>query len=260
MDRDALLITSAFRLGLFFKNMRRSTRWVLLLAFLICGAILTVHAENVTVMGSVSVMRDSKQTGKVSAANAVIWLKSTLPVNRRADSPRPRFKILQQHKRFEPHVIVVPAGSVIDFPNLDPFFHNVFSMFDGKRFDLGLYEAGTSHAVTFDTPGVCYIFCNIHPEMSAAVVVVDSPYYAISNQAGEFSIRNFPTGAYLLNVWHERGKPTPSESFPRLVTITAGNPSLDVIRLIDAGEILANHKNKYGRDYDSDKSQSPIYK
>src|SRR6266566_5842099 len=87
----------------------------------------------------------------------------------------------------------------------------------GKRFDLGLYEAGTSHAVTFDAPGICYIFCNIHPEMSAVVVVTGSPYYAISDPAGKFSIPNVPPGIYSLSVWHERGKPENPDDYRRQI-------------------------------------------
>jgi plastocyanin len=232
--------------------MTRLDRFFVSVLLLFCGTILFSRPETVTVTGSVSV-------GKAVAANAVIWLKPAGSAARHtADIPssRPRFKILQHHKRFDPHVLAVPVGSIIDFPNLDPFFHNVFSMFDGKRFDLGLYEAGTSHAVTFDSPGVCYIFCNIHPEMSAAVVVVDSPYYATSNETGHFAIPNVPPGAYLFYIWHERGKP--EGSVPRQVTITSENPSVGAIPLVDAGELLGNHKNKYGRDYE--KSGDAIYK
>ena len=162
----------------------------------------------------------------------MIWLKPETTGNALRDesaAAHPRFKIVQQHKRFEPHVLAVPAGSVVDFPNLDPFFHNVFSMFDARRFDLGLYEAGASHSVTFDRPGVCYIFCNIHPEMSAVVVVTDSPYYAISDKAGKFSIANVPPGRYLMTVWHERGKPELTSDFPREVTISQENASLPAI-------------------------------
>jgi plastocyanin len=232
---------------------------------LVC-AVFFVLAENiqaqqtVTVTGIVSVVRETAGAGKLDSNNAVVWLKAG-SLNRNSvdrSSPRLHFRILQQHKHFDPHVLAVPVGSVIDFPNLDPFFHNVFSMFNGKRFDLGLYEAGGSHSVTFDAPGICYIFCNIHPEMSAAVVVIDSPYFATSNRAGQFSIPNVAPGNYLLNVWHERGKTESARDFPRPVTISAENASLGVIRLVDAGELLANHKNKYGRDYEI--PANPIYK
>ena len=78
----------------------------------------------------------------------------------------------QKNKAFEPHLLVVTIGSNVEFPNDDPWFHNVFSLFNGKRFDLGLYEAGTTRTVHFEREGVSYIFCNIHPEMSAVVVVL----------------------------------------------------------------------------------------
>jgi plastocyanin len=217
----------------------------------------------VTVTGTVSIVAGSAaKSGKLDSSNAVVWLKPVAgsAARRTSSSPRPHFKILQQHKKFEPHISAIPVGSIVDFPNLDPFFHNVFSMFDGKRFDLGLYEAGASHAVTFDSPGIVYIFCNIHPEMSGAIVVVDSPYFTVSNQAGAFSIPNVPAGAYLLSVWHERGKPENPNEYPREVTVSIDKTSLAQIRLVDAGELLANHKNKYGHDYDHEKSPGPVYK
>jgi len=167
-----------------------------------------------------------------------------------------RFKMVQHHKRFDPHVLAMPVGSVVDFPNLDPFFHNVFSMFDGKRFDLGLYEAGASHSATFDRPGISYIFCNIHPEMSAVVIAVDSLYYAVSNKAGQFSILNVPAGRYAISVWHERGK---LEGPGSEAMISSQNTSLPPIRLVDSGQLVAPHKNKYGKDYDSPVA-SPAYK
>ena len=107
----------------------------------------------------------------------------------------------QKNKAFEPHLLVVTKGSSVDFPNQDPWFHNVFSLFNGKKFDLGLYEAGTSRTVHFDREGVSYIFCNIHPEMSAVVVVVSSPYYAVVGRNGDFSIAGTPPGKYTLHVW-----------------------------------------------------------
>jgi plastocyanin len=244
--------------------MRELKHWIIPMLALISGTAFSLRAQQqVTVTGVVSVVRAGTSSSKLDNSNAVIWLRTAASANRRGSdwnsSPRPRYKILQQHKRFDPHVLVVPVGSVIDFPNLDPFFHNVFSMFNGKRFDLGLYEAGTSHSVTLDAPGICYIFCNIHPEMSAAVVVVDSPYYAITNRTGQFSIPNVTPGNYLLNVWHERGKSESPRDYPRAVSISTENPSLGMIRLVDAGELLSSHKDKYGQDYNAPPA-NPIYK
>ena len=236
---------------------------------LLWGAIIPLQAQTVTVTGAVSLVRgNAASKSKIDNSLAVISLNpASGPANQRiagrTSSPRSRFKILQQHKHFEPHVLAIPVGSVVDFPNLDPFFHNVFSLFEGKRFDLGLYEAGTSHAVTFDAPGICYIFCNIHPEMSAVVVVTGSPYYAISDPAGKFSILNVPPGIYSLSVWHERGKPENPDDYRRQIVISSENAFLPPIRLIDAGELLVPHKNKYGRDYDQHQpgvSAGPIYR
>src|SRR5256885_8877747 len=110
-----------------------------------------------------------------------------------------RARLAQHNKSFEPHVVVVPVGSVVAFPNRDPWFHNVFSLFEGKRFDLGLYEAGTSRAVHFDRPGISYIFCNIHPQMSAVVVTLNTPYWTFSDRNGHVTIANVPVGRYALH-------------------------------------------------------------
>ena len=213
-----------------------------------------------SVKGVVSVVRKTK--GAADNGEVAIWLTRVLePGQARSENPTPRarLKIVQQNKRFEPRVLVVPVGSVVDFPNLDPFFHNVFSMFDGKRFDLGLYEAGTSRGVPFTRPGVCYIFCNIHPEMSAVVVVVDTQYFAITNRAGEFTVPNVPPGRYVLSVWHERHKPERPKDFPRDLTISEASTSIGVIRLIESDEVIVPHRNKYGHDYNPP-LPSPIYK
>ena len=238
-----------------------STLFKSIISTIVAGvaAVSFSEPEDVTVTGSVTIARNTgKVVGTIDSSNAVVWLKTVSDTNRPAAAAHPHFKIIQEHKKFTPHILAVPAGSVVDFPNLDPFFHNVFSMFDGKRFDLGLYEAGASHHVTFDTAGIVYIFCNIHPEMSAAVVVIDTPYYAITNKTGQFSIRNLPPGRYLINVWHERGKPEKADEYPRSIAISPETASLPAIRLVDAGELLANHKNKYGKDYDHD--SPPAYK
>jgi plastocyanin len=220
----------------------------------------TSPGEFTAVSGVVSVAR---KAGAADNGEVVIWLKAVAaPGQRSSDRPLPRagLKIIQQNKRFEPHVLVVPVGSLVEFPNLDPFFHNVFSMFDGKRFDLGLYEAGTSRTVPFTTPGVCYIFCNIHPEMSAVVVVVDTPYYAMSNPAGQVTVPNVPPGRYLLSVWHQRYKPERPQEFPRDLIVSGTPPPVGVIRLVESDEVIVPHKNKYGHDYNPPRPASPIYR
>ncbi len=167
-------------------------------------------------------------------------------------------RLAQKGKMFEPHLLVVRAGSVVQFPNLDPFFHNVFSLFEGKRFDLGLYEAGSSRSVRFDRPGISYIFCNIHPQMSAVVVALDTPYYAISDRRGGVRIPNVPAGRYVLQVWHEGTSPKALNELRREVVVTGAETPLGSMRIVE-DQISVAHKNLYGRDYDSPTPASPAY-
>ena len=192
------------------------------------------------------------------SGNAVLWLS---PVVGQADfvpSAAQHPRLVQHNKSFEPHVLVVPVGAVVEFPNRDPFFHNVFSLFEGKRFDLGLYEAGSTREVHFDKAGISYIFCNIHAEMSAVVIALDTPYYGISNPRGEVIISNVPPGRYNLHVWYEASLPDKLKELTREVSISENSSTLGVIHLPQS-EMLG-HKNKYGRDYDRPvPAESPGY-
>ena len=168
-------------------------------------------------------------------------------------------RLVQKHKSFEPHILVVPAGSMVEFPNHDPFFHNVFSLFEGKRFDLGLYEAGTTRMVRFDRPGISYIFCNIHPEMSAVIITIATPLYAISNVDGQLSLAGVPYGRYTLHVWSEGMGPENAQPLTREITITENASSLGVLRVPEATGQRMAHKNKYGRDYDEPTPNNSAY-
>ena len=146
---------------------------------------------------------------------------------------------------------MVQAGTAVQFPNLDPFFHNVFSLFNGKRFDLGLYEAGTSKTVHFDRVGVSFLFCNIHEGMNAVVVAVPTPYFGLSDHSGRVNIPNVPDGRYQLQVWFERSSPEELKNLARVVTISSApsSRSLETIRVVDDPNFTLAHKNKYGEDY-----------
>jgi len=222
-----------------------------------------VYAQVATVRGRVEV------EGTVKAPHAVlpgtvIWLT---PVPGGASDPTltgpsasANLRLVQKNKSFEPHILVVPTGSSVEFPNHDPFFHNVFSLFEGKRFDLGLYEAGTTRVVRFDRPGISYIFCNIHPEMSAVVITLATPLYAISTRDGQLSLANVPYGRYMLHIWSEGMGPESKEGAEREITIAEGSTALGVIRVPSiSGQSLA-HKNKYGREYDAPTPDNSIYK
>ena len=213
-----------------------------------------------TVTARVEFQKSVELKNSTNASNVVMWLT---PLNASTAtianaSPRPRPRLVQRNKHFEPHVIVVPVGSSVEFPNRDPFFHNVFSLFEGKRFDLGLYEAGTTRDVHFDRPGISYIFCNIHPEMSAVIIAVETPYYAISNPRGEVEIRNVIPGRYLLRVWSEAMLPDNLTNQTREVTISENTSWLGTIRLTQI-PVTRAHKNKYGQDYEPPSPSSPAY-
>jgi hypothetical protein len=214
-------------------------------------------SEPAPVTGDVAIVEQEKQngpkqTGSVAGASGVVvWLISLDgadgPVLPTPPAHPPR--IIQRNKTFEPHVLAVPVGTEVEFPNEDPFFHNIFSLFDGKRFDLGLYEAGSTRGVRFDRAGVSFLFCNIHPEMSAVVVAVDTPYFGLSNRAGHWMIRNVPNGRYEMHVWYERGLPEDLKRLTRIVVITDSGRSIGRIRIAENPNFTLAHKNKYGQDY-----------
>jgi plastocyanin len=196
------------------------------------------------------------------ASGAVVWLSPADDAARRAAAaqpPRPSPKLAQRNKAFEPHLVVVQAGTTIQFPNDDPFFHNVFSLFDGKRFDLGLYEAGTTKSLRFDRVGISYLFCNIHPEMSAVVVAVDTPFYAVSDRAGQVAIAGVPDGHYQMQVWYERGVQEDLKALARAVTVSDSTRNLGTIEVTANPDFTLAHKNKYGQDYVPPPSGNPAY-
>ncbi|HEV3040527.1 MAG TPA: hypothetical protein VHA33_22380 [Candidatus Angelobacter sp.] len=206
-------------------------------------------AQTVTVTGSVEVTKSASQKTAPGSADVAVWLA---PVGEAPVShPKRKFTLVQKNKTFEPHMLVVPAGSEVDFPNKDPFFHNVFSLFDGKRFDLGLYEAGTSKSLRFDRPGISFLFCNIHPEMSAVVIALETPYYGVSNRAGRVSISDVPPGKYVLHVWREGSSPEALKALSRQVVVSSDSSSLGKLAVPDNATLPIAHKNKYGRDYEN---------
>src|SRR5712691_12524908 len=165
--------------------------WLLRTCF---SVALAAQAVAATVGGAVQLVdsRDQNVRNKGDYSGVVVWLE-------RVGAPPPEsvprtVKIVQKQKRFVPHLAAVPVGSTVDFPNLDPIFHNAFSNFAGQPFDVGLYPPGTSQKVRFTREGVVRVFCNIHPTMSAVIVVAPTPYIAISKKDGSYSIEGVEPG------------------------------------------------------------------
>lgn len=193
-------------------------------------------------------------------SNTVVWLdRLSDPSEVQTPRSQRRLQLGQKNKSFSPHLLVVQVGEPVEFPNSDPFFHNVFSLFEGKRFDLGLYEAGSSRTVVFDRPGISYIFCNIHAEMSAVVVAIRTPYYGISDRKGTITIPNLVPGRYELHVWNERALPEDLSGLTRTLEISESAHRLGVLLIPEQRSALLGHKNKYGQEYENPTPNLPVY-
>jgi plastocyanin len=115
--------------------------------------------------------------------------------------------VIQKDATFWPHVLPVVVGTTVEWPNHDDIYHNVFSMSDAKPFDLGFYRTNEVKRVTFDKPGRVDIFCSIHTKMSCIVLVLENPYFAVTDKNGNYKISNLPAGTYRVKAWHERLPP-----------------------------------------------------
>lgn len=216
-------------------------------------------AETGTVSGRIQ-LRDEKTHKLVAdASDAVVWLVpvGTSPTAR-PDTARNTYKMVQRDKHFYPHLLVVPLGSVVMFPNLDPWFHNVFSVYQGKRFDLGLYESGSEKAVTFNRLGASYIFCNIHPQMMAVVLTVNTSFYTTSDRAGQWSIQHVPPGRYGLHVWYQDATQNVLRALERDIEVGNGATTVTVPPVSVAPNEWMQHRNLYGHQYDSEQL-APVY-
>lgn len=239
---------------------RSIQRWILVLA----GAVLLAQAGVTQADGQITaevtlVQADHSSRPFTDKARVVVWLSSIdNPMSPVSGKNNHRYQMVQQNKHFDPTLLVVPVGTVVDFPNNDPWFHNVFSLYQGKRFDLGLYEAGSVHSVRFDKPGASYIFCNIHPQMSAVVLAIDSEYHGTSDAAGRVSLGDVPPGRYRLRVWYQGSSQKVMDALQREVTVSAGKQDLGTLRVLANAPSQVAHKNKYGQDYDREDT-NPSY-
>jgi plastocyanin len=207
---------------------------------------------------------NSKVIGRVELPNSgnamrkpsvVVWLNPVEPSALASSAPG-HYTLVQKNRTFSPHLLVVPLGSVISFPNADPFFHNVFSLFNGKRFDLGLYEAGSTKDVVFSREGVSYIFCNIHPEMSAVVLALRTPLVASADSSTNFVFPRVPAGDYDLNVWIEGTPQSALDKLARRVHVRPGAESNLVVDASSAPRLPDKHLNEFGKQYEHSNSSA----
>jgi hypothetical protein len=191
---------------------------------------------------------------KVKIPPAVVWLQPRTPGLVPVTAPG-HFTLLQKDRGFIPHLLVIPAGSIVSFPNADPFFHSVFSLFSGKRFDLGLYEAGATREVLFSREGVSYIFCNIHSEMSAVVIALTTPLFASAGADARAVLHNVPPGEYDLHVWVEGVSEPSLNNLTRRVRIRSASPDSVTVELLESPSPQHDHLNEFGQTYDHSSHQ-----
>jgi plastocyanin len=178
--------------------------------------------------------------------------------SRPPEAPAKHAVMLQKNKMFTPHILPVVTGTIVDFPNADPIFHNAFSSYSGQIFDVGLYPPGTSRSVRFSRPGQVRVFCNIHPTMSAIILVLNTEYFTATAKDGSFEL-NVPPGEYELKVFHERATEQTLAALSRRILVGDQPLHLPDIEVSEDGYLLAPHKNKYGKDYVPPPDDQTVY-
>ena len=228
--------------------------WRLLISF----NLLIYSAIAAEVSGTIE-LRDSRLdsvTRRHDYSGVVVSLSPAKTVSDPKSAARAQ--MVQKNKTFTPHILPIFTGTVVDFPNYDPIFHNAFSSYSGQIFDVGLYPPGTSRAVRFAKPGIVRVFCNIHPTMSAIIVVLGTPYFAKTAADGAFKI-DVPPGDYELGIFHERASESALGTLSRRVTVGAEPVHLPALVVSESGYLPVSHTNKYGKPNPPSTPDNSVY-
>ena len=178
-------------------------------------------------------------------SEVAVWLVPARPFQPASLGVRlPHYRMMQHNKSFKPHLLVVPMGSIVEFRNSDPWFHSAFSLFGGMRFNLGPQQPGVEKAVRFDRAGVVYVFCNLHPQMDAVILTVQSLYFGVSDKAGHVSIRNVPPGKYFLHAWYENAASQPLKPLHRAIVLGDERRGIPRIFLALAKQVPINGERR----------------
>jgi plastocyanin len=136
-------------------------------------------------------------------SHVVVYIEGPLPPASAKTAHIATFRMEQTNRRFSPDMLVIPAGATVSFPNMDPIFHNIFSLSKPKQFDLGSYDRADSRSVTFPNPGIVNVYCHLHPNMEGTIVVAPSEYFARADETGHFHLPPVPPGEYRVVAWHK---------------------------------------------------------
>ncbi|MGH7616996.1 MAG: hypothetical protein ACREPM_07195 [Gemmatimonadaceae bacterium] len=209
------------------------------------AAMFAIAARGLSAQGNVSgQVVITERPGEVTedVNNAVVYLEPAAGTKVKLQAATT--SIALQARQFAPRVRIVTEGSKIEFPNQDPFNHNVFSKASQGPFDTDSYGKGKTKDNVFKSAGIYPIYCNVHPRMTAFVIAVKTPYFAQAGADGRFSIDKVPAGKYTMHVWHDRGGEQTSD-----LTVTASGLAGLKYELDARGYKYVQHKNKFGKDY-----------
>jgi plastocyanin len=222
--------------------------------------VLALPLAAATVSGTVE-LRDSREPAVRKGRDYSGVVVSLEPANGllKTANQTHHAQMVQKNKTFTPHILAVIVGTTVDFPNYDPIFHNAFSTYDGQLFDVGLYPPGSTRGVRFSRAGVVRVFCNIHANMSAVIVALNTPYFDKTRADGHFEIPNVPPGDYILHVFHERATAATLATISRKIAVEDAPVTLPGIMISESGYLPIPHKNKYGRDYPPAHDDGGVY-
>ncbi|HYM60349.1 MAG TPA: hypothetical protein VEZ11_05595 [Thermoanaerobaculia bacterium] len=212
-------------------------------AMALCGADLSAA----TVTGKIAFV--TKRGQHPTPNETLVWLEPAGNAHLAKRAPV-HVQLVTRSKALLPHVLAIPAGSTVDFPNDDPISHNLFSLSKPNDFDLGLYRRGAGKSQKFDSPGLVNVYCNVHPNMSAVIQVMSSPYYAFADAGGNYSIADVAPGRYRLVAWNELGGITESP----IEVDGSGKVTGTLALTLDSRSYReVQHLNKVGKPY-----QAPV--
>ncbi len=214
-------------------------------AFLIVIFASVSYAHDVSGTLEIILKGDKK---KDDVSSAVVYLDELKEATVTPAEMKKDFSMSTKNKELTPRAMVVPIGAKVAFPNYDPIFHNLFSVSVPNDFDLGLYKGGASKSQTFTKPGIVRVFCNVHPQMSATIIIANSSYFTTADKSGNFNLGQIPDGTYMLRAYSEEGQAEQKIQ----VSTTPLNAKLS----IDGRNFKKlKHKNKFGKDYSTDENE-----
>jgi plastocyanin len=213
-------------------------------SLVLASLLLILSADSYAALVAGKVAFATKRGQKPVVTETLVWLEAQGGRTPPKKAPA-AVQMATRGKTVLPHILAVPVGSTISFPNEDPISHNLFSLTPGNTFDLGLYRKGPGKVQKFETPGPVNVYCNVHPTMSAIVHVMNTPYYGFADAAGVFSF-DVPPGKYRLSAWNEQGGTAVSD-----VEIGGDGKVMGTTMLtIDSRTFrFLPHKNKVGQNY-----------